>query len=311
MRIIFAGTPEFASEPLKALIASVHEIVAVYTQPDRPKGRGRSVHFSAIKQLAIKHKLPLYQPCHLKDPNEQKIFHDLNPDLLIVVAYGLILPSYILNIPRYGCINIHASLLPRWRGAAPIQHAILAGDKITGISIMQMDKGLDTGDVLLKHSCPIHPEDTSKTLQNRLTVLGTKALIETLEKLEVGTLTRQKQDPNEATYAAKISKQDAKINWQDSAKDLDCKIRAFNPWPVAFSQIQDQTVRIWSAKPLPTLVNAKPGTIIGISDESLDIATQDGILKLRELQLPGGKPLPVHDILNAKRSLFAVGNYFN
>ncbi len=312
MKIIFAGTPEFASESLNALLAASHNIIAVYTQPDRPKGRGRSLHFSAVKTLAIKHHLPLYQPLSLKDPNEQTILHNLMPDLLVVAAYGLIVPPSILKISRYGCINIHASLLPRWRGAAPIQHAILAGDHITGITIMQMDEGLDTGDLLLKYPCPISKAETSQSLQNKLTLLGAKAIIETLEQLKAGTLKPEKQNPNEATLAPKIFKADAKINWQNSALNLDRQIRAFTPSPVAFSQIQDHTIRIWSAKPLvASMVNATPGTIIKTDQESIQVATKHGILKLLTIQLPGGKPLPIRDILNAKRPLFQAGNRFD
>jgi methionyl-tRNA formyltransferase len=307
MKIVFAGTPEFAVQPLKALLNTKHSVLAVFTQPDRPAGRGRILHESPVKQLARLHNIPVYQPVRLKNPEEQATLRELQPDLLVVVAYGLILPQAVLDMPKFGCINIHASLLPRWRGAAPIQHAILAGDKTTGICTMQMDAGLDTGDVLLRISCTIDPEETSETLHDKLTKLGTAALLETLEKLEQNTLIPHKQDPTTATYATKISKINAKINWQESAEVIDRKIRAFNPWPVAFAELAEQTIRIWSAKPNLTATlqhKIKPGTIVEIHKDSMDVATGEGVLTLLEMQLPGGKRLPVGEILHAKGSLF-------
>lgn len=310
LKIIFAGTPEFASQSLAALLASKHEIMAVYTQPDRPKGRGRALQLSPVKTLALKHHLPIHQPVSLKDANAQKVLRAFKPDLLVVAAYGLILPAAVLNIPLYGCLNIHASLLPRWRGAAPIQHAILAGDKLTGITIMQMDVGLDTGDMLLKKTCAIPEDETSETLQNKLTVLGATAIIEALDKLEDGLLIPEKQSSEEATYAHKIFKQDAKLNWQQPAITLARQVRAFNPTPVAFSQIHDQTIRIWKAIPLVVSTNTKPGTILKADETGIEVATAEGILKLLELQLPGGKRLSARDILNAKNALFQAGNCF-
>ena len=307
MRIVFAGTPEFAIPPLEALLKSKHSVIAVFTQPDRPAGRGQTIHQSPVKTLAQLHHIPVYQPNRLKNPEEHAKLHALQPDLLIVVAYGLLLPKAVLDIPKFGCINIHASLLPRWRGAAPIQHAILAGDKTTGICTMQMDEGLDTGDVLLRVSCTIAPQETSKTLHDKLATLGATALLDTLEKLEQKALAPEKQEPTTATYATKISKTDAKIDWQESADAIDRKIRAFNPWPVAFAELSGQTIRIWSAKPnLTATVNnkIKPGAIIAIHKDSMDVATGDGVLTLLEIQLPGGKRLPVAEILHAKEALF-------
>lgn len=306
MRIVFAGTPEFAIPPLEALLKSKHSVIAVFTQPDRPAGRGQTIHQSPVKTLAQLHHIPVYQPNRLKNPEEHAKLHALQPDLLIVVAYGLLLPKAVLDIPKFGCINIHASLLPRWRGAAPIQHAILAGDKTTGICTMQMDEGLDTGDVLLRVSCTIAPQETSKTLHDKLATLGATALLDTLEKLEQKALAPEKQEPT-TTYATKISKTDAKIDWQESADVIDRKIRAFNPWPVAFAELSGQTIRIWSAKPnLTATVNnkIKPGAIIAIHKDSMDVATGDGVLTLLEIQLPGGKRLPVAEILHAKEALF-------
>lgn len=310
LKIIFAGTPEFASQSLAALLASKHEIMAVYTQPDRPKGRGRALQLSPVKTLALKHHLPIHQPVSLKDANGQEVLRAFKPDLLVVAAYGLILPAAVLNIPLYGCLNIHASLLPRWRGAAPIQHAILAGDKLTGITIMQMDVGLDTGDMLLKKTCAVSEDETSETLQKKLTVLGSTAIIEALDKLEDGLLIPEKQNSEEATYAHKIFKQDAKLNWQQPAINLARQVRAFNPTPVAFSQIHDQTIRIWKAMPLAVSTNTKPGTILKADGTGIEVATSEGILKLLELQLPGGKRLSARDILNAKNVLFQAGNCF-
>ncbi|HXH55011.1 MAG TPA: methionyl-tRNA formyltransferase [Gammaproteobacteria bacterium] len=307
MRIVFAGTPEFAVQPLKALLHSKHSVIAVFTQPDRPAGRGQTLHQSPVKALGQLHHIPVYQPNRLKNSEEQAKLLELQPDLLIVVAYGLLLPKTILDIPKFGCINIHASLLPRWRGAAPIQHAVLAGDKMTGICTMQMDEGLDTGDILLRIPCTITPQETSKTLHDKLATLGAVALLETLEKLEKNALVPEKQDPATATIATKISKADAKIDWQESAEVIDRKIRAFNPWPVAFAELSGQTIRIWSAKTnLTATVNhkIKPGAIIEIHKDSMDIATGDGVLTLLEMQLPGGKRLPVGEILHAKGALF-------
>lgn len=311
MRIVFAGTPEFALEPLKALLdsKSKHQIVGVFTQPDRPAGRGQNLHLSPVKELALLHHIPVYQPLRLKDPLEQALLRDLDPDLMVVVAYGLILPQAVLEFPKYGCINIHASLLPRWRGAAPIQHALLAGDLCTGISIMQMDAGLDTGDVLFTYPYDIKPTETSKTLHDTLSVLGAKALMETLEKLESGTLSPQKQNSEASTYAHKISKQDAKIDWTCTAEDLDRKIRAFNPWPIAFTELQGQTIRVWAARSEALAVDAVPGTIIRCDKDSIDVATGAGVLKLLELQLPGGKRLPVREILKSKHALFQASKF--
>ncbi len=304
MRILFAGTPEFAIAPFKALLSSAHSVIAVFTQPDRPAGRGQTLHQSPVKILAGLHNIPVYQPVKLKSAEEQEVLRSLKPDLLVVVAYGLILPKAVLDIPKFGCINIHASLLPRWRGAAPIQHAILAGDKMTGICTMQMNEGLDTGDILLKKTCDITPDETSQTLHDKLALLGSTALIETLDQLEQGTLSPQKQDPNIlTTYATKISKADAKIDWQESAIAIDRKIRAFNPWPIAFAELNGQTIRIWSAKlNSSTLLekNIKPGTIIKKHKEGIDVITGDGILTLLEIQLPGGKRLPVEEILRGR-----------
>lgn len=305
LKIVFAGTPEFASEILATLLASTHRVLGVYTQPDRPFGRGLKLHASAVKTLALKHSVPIYQPRTLKDQDAQAILRNLAPDLLIVVAYGLILPEAVLTIPKYGCINIHASLLPRWRGAAPIQHAILTGDATTGISMMQMDAGLDTGAVFSWHTCSISPDDTSHTLQNKLATLGAHSLLETLSAFDRGDPPMpQKQNPDQATYAPKITKADAKIHWGESAVMIDRKIRAFNPSPIAFTTYHDYPIRIWEAKPTKNISSQTPGRIVNIDKDFIEAATGEGTLRLFTLQLPGGKALPVRDILNSKRELF-------
>lgn len=303
--LIFAGTPQFSVKTLSALIDAGYEVKAVYTQPDRPAGRGRHITFSPVKTLAIEKNIPVYQPQSLRDENEQKILTSLQADIMIVVAYGLLLPLAVLQAPRYGCINVHASLLPRFRGAAPIQRAILAGDDKTGVTIMQMDKGLDTGDMLYKVDCPIYSDDTSGTLHDRLAGLGAEALLKTLEQLD--SLIPEKQNNELATYAHKILKEEARLDWNKSAAELHRKIRAFDPWPIADSTCDEIIFRIWQAEIIAENTQAEPGEILQLSKQGIDVATGDGILRLLKIQLPGGKPLPVSDILNARSKLFSIG----
>lgn len=303
--IIFAGTPEFAAITLKALIKSEHTVKAVYTQPDRPAGRGQVLRPSAVKEVAIKHNLPLFQPETLKSSDEQEKLKKLHADLMIVVAYGLILPKPVLCIPRLGCINIHASLLPRHRGAAPIQRAILAGDDKTGITIMQMDEGLDTGPMLYQKECPIFLDDTSGTLHDRLAELGAESLLKTLQTLE--DIKPKSQDSELATYAHKISKEEARIDWNQNAEQILQHIHAMNPWPIAYAQCGDIHLRIFSACILKNNSDKKPGEILKAEDEGLEIATKTHVLRILTMQLPGGKVLPVKDILNSKRHLFKQG----
>lgn len=315
LNIVFAGTPFFAEHILKQLLNTEHSIIGVYTQPDSKQGRGQHLHPSPVKVLALEHGIPVYQPTRLKDPVDQEQLKALNPDLMVVVAYGLILPLAILSIPKFGCINVHPSNLPRWRGAAPIQRSILAGDSETGVCIMQMDAGMDTGDVLLNVRTPIYPKDTAQTLDERLSDIGAKALIQTLEQLEEGTLKAQKQNDAETLYASKISKEEAFIDWSHSAHHLDCKIRAFNPWPVAYTKLNDLSIRVFAAEPLTTPShmgsNTQPGTILEASPSGIVVLTGEGALKLLELQLPGGKRLSVRDILNSKKALFKPGLSFH
>ena len=305
LRLIFAGTPEFAAAALHALIDSPHEVIAVYTQPDRPAGRGRKLTPSPVKQLALQHQLPLFQPASLKTPEALAQLRALDADVMVVAAYGLILPPEVLQLPRCGCLNIHASLLPRWRGAAPIQRAILAGDTKTGITIMQMDRGLDTGPMLLKLSCPISRDDTAASLHDRLAELGASAIVTALEQLP--TLTAEPQDASAATYANKLTKQEAVLDWHGSAEQLDRQIRAFNPWPVAQTSAEGQTLRIWASQPLTDQAQASPGTIVRCDKQGIDVACGQGILRLTRLQPAGSKPMDIAAFLNGRPDWLTPG----
>ena len=287
MKIIFAGTPDFAAEALKALIAAGHEIVMVLTQPDRPSGRGMKLTPSAVKLVALEHNLAVYQPEKLRTAEQQAPLMSIDADVMIVAAYGLILPQLVLDLPRFGCLNIHASLLPRWRGAAPIQRAILAGDSATGITIMQMDAGLDTGDMLSTHTTPITLDDNAQTLHDKLATQGAQAIVDALSQLSA--LPRQVQPENGVTYAAKLSKEEALIDWSQSALQLDLKIRAFNPFPSAQSVLDGNMIKIWRAS--PTEDKGTAGTIIDIDKESITVACGSGALRITELQKSGGKRL--------------------
>lgn len=308
LKIIFAGTPAFAATALQALLASPHRILAVYTQPDKPAGRGLKLAASPVKTVALQHALPVYQPASLKEVSEQERLANFHADLMVVAAYGLILPEAVLRFPRLGCINIHASLLPRWRGAAPIQRAILAGDKVTGITIMQMDAGLDTGAILSQQECAMTAEDTSQTVHDKLANLGAQALLAALDLLAQNKLYPQVQNNTLATYATKISKEEAKLNWQLSALELDRQIRAFSPWPVAYTTWQQQVLRVWQAHVVTEdPASAQPGTLLHASRDGIDIVTGKGVLRLLQLQLPGGKVLSAADFFNARRVELHVG----
>ncbi len=307
LTIIFAGTPPFAATHLNALLEKNYSICAVYTQPDRPAGRGRHPQPSAVKQLAQAHKLPTYQPSTLTSPETQQELRALKADVMVVVAYGLLLPPAALGIPHHGCINVHASLLPRWRGAAPIQYAILNGDNMSGVTTMSMEAGLDTGPMLQQANYALSPTETSQSLHDKLAQLGPEVLIETLEALRHDKLTPVSQDHAQSTYAPKIKKQQAKIDWSLSAHELDRQIRAFNPWPVAYTQVQGERLRLWAATPLDIPHGKSPGTIVDAKQDKLCIACGDGLLALEKLQLPGKKTMHTRDILNAKQSLFTPG----
>lgn len=311
MKIIFAGTPEISATVLEALLDSEHQVLAVYTQPDRPKGRGRHLMASPVKQLALAHQIPVEQPLNFKDSKEQNQLAAYQADLMVVVAYGLILPQTILDIPPLGCWNIHVSLLPRWRGAAPIQRAIEAGDTETGVCIMQMDAGLDTGDILSCQKCAIEPKDTAQILHDRLAKLGAKALIETLTQKQQGILKSKPQNTDGINYAEKLSKAEAVLNWKQSAQTLDCKVRAFIPFPVTQSTIENMTVRIHQALPERIEHNAMPGQILSADKDGIRVACKEGVLNIQVIQLPGKKPMSVADVLNSKAELFQIGKQFS
>ncbi len=316
MRIIFAGTPEFSVPVLESLIKNhpEHEVVAVYTQPDKAFGRGRTVQQqSAVKQCALAHNIPVFQPVSLRLPENQEQLKRLKPDLMIVVAYGLILPQVVLDIPMLGCINVHASLLPRWRGASPIQQAILSGDAVTGVSIMQMEAGLDTGPVFIKAACDILPTDTAGILHDKLAQLGAETLSQILPNiLLVDTpIIPEKQIEENTCYAGKIAKQDGLIDWKLSAINIDRKVRAFNPWPIAYFYMDGEYVRVWEGEALQdthnTLFNISPGTIIHTSPEGIDIsAGENTIFRIKQLQFANAKKLFVKDYLLG-HSCFEIG----
>ena len=299
LRIIFAGTPDFSVPALEALIDSGHEVVAVYTQPDRPAGRGRKLKASPVKEVALKNNISVYQPESLKEKSEQEKIAQLKPDVMVVVAYGLLLPETVLSIPEFGCLNIHASILPRWRGAAPIQRAILEGDSESGISIMQMDIGLDTGDVLTIATCPIEKNETGGSLHDKLAILGTQPLLDVLAQLQNGSVKHVKQKDNDACYAKKLSKEAALIDWNKPVTEIDRMIGAFNPWPVAFTKLNDKNMRIWSATMLDKNSDKKPGTVLSCNKDGLDVATGQGVLHIEKLQMPGGRAMSASEFINA------------
>lgn len=308
LRIVFAGTPDFAARHLDALLSSEHQIVGVFTQPDRPAGRGKKLMPSPVKVLAQEKGIPVFQPASLRPHDNQQLVADLQADVMVVVAYGLILPKAVLDMPRLGCLNVHGSLLPRWRGAAPIQRSLWAGDRETGVTIMQMDVGLDTGDMLYKLACPITNEDTSATLYDKLAQLGPQGLLETLKQIASGTAQPEVQDETLVTYAEKLSKEEALIDWSLSAAQLERCIRAFNPWPMSYFIIDEQPVKVWKASVINTKANAEPGTIIEANKSGIQVATADGILNLESLQPAGKKAMNAQDLLNSRREWFTPGN---
>ena len=311
MKIIFAGTPAFAATHLQSIVdQGQHEVIAVYTQPDRPAGRGKKLTASAVKLLAEQYNLPLFQPESLKTSDQQQLLSQHNADLMVVVAYGLLLPQAVLDIPRLGCINVHASLLPRWRGAAPIQRAIEAGDSETGVSIMQMEAGLDTGPVISTAHCNIEANDTSVTLFEKLADLGGPALLSALSKIESGTAVASVQDEQQSTYAHKIDKSEALINWSDSATSIARKIRAFNPFPVAYTQIDDLRIKVWTAQVVESPAIDEPGTVLDSSSEGLVVQCGSGHLLVSEIQLPGKSRMAVSEILKSRADQFSTGTRF-
>ncbi|WP_125783206.1 methionyl-tRNA formyltransferase [Pseudoalteromonas rubra] len=306
LRIVFAGTPDFAAKHLAALIASHHDVVAVYSQPDRPAGRGKKLKASEVKTLALEHNLPVYQPQSLKSDDAQADLAALEADVMVVVAYGLLLPKAILDAPRLGCLNVHGSILPRWRGAAPIQRAIWAGDKETGVTIMQMDEGLDTGDMLHIATCPIDQDETSASLYNKLAELGPDALVETLDKLAEDKLSAEPQDDAQANYAKKLSKEEANIDWTMDAAQIERNIRAFNPWPVCYTQMQGQTVKVWQASVVAQ--QGTPGQVLSADKAGITIACGEQALTITQLQPQGKKPMSAQDFLNGRSDWVTPGS---
>ncbi|MDP3875430.1 MAG: methionyl-tRNA formyltransferase [Methylobacter sp.] len=299
MKIIFAGTPEFAVPCLQVLLDSEHEVCAVYTQPDRPAGRGRKLQPSPVKELALSAGIPVFQPLTLKTDEDLQQISALNADLMVVVAYGMILTQAVLDVPRLGCINVHASLLPRWRGAAPIQRALMAGDEHSGVTIMQIVRKLDAGDMLHKESCAIEPTNTASALHDKLSALGAIGLVKVLAQLEAGTVQPEVQDEALVTYAEKLDKSEAVIDWTQAAADIARKVRGLNAWPVAQTLYQDKVLRIWQAQALNEESTGLQAGVVRCVDKNMDVATGQGWLRLLEVQLPGGKRMPVQAFLSA------------
>jgi methionyl-tRNA formyltransferase len=299
MKIVFAGTPDFALPVLQVLLDSSHEVAAVYSQPDRPSGRGRRLTESPVKRLASRLAIPVCQPGTFRDSGAQATLAAFRADLMIVVAYGLILPPAVLAMPRLGCINVHASLLPRWRGAAPIQRAILAGDRETGVCLMQMDSGLDTGPVLASATCPIEPDDTGGRLHDRLSVMGAQLLKENLDRIARGELESRVQDDSQASYADKLEKAEAMIDWTISAEQIARQVRAFNPWPVAETRYSGRQLRIWEARPVAMMTQQPPGRVLAAGKAGIDVACGVGALRILAVQLAGARQVPVIDFINA------------
>ena len=302
LRIIYAGTPEFSVPALRALIDSQHEVIAVYTQPDRPAGRGRKITFSPVKQQAIDVGIPVEQPEHLKTKSVQETLRAYQADVMVVAAYGLLLPQVVLDIPTYGCLNIHGSLLPRWRGAAPIQRAIAAGDKETGITIMQMDKGLDTGNILHKSAIAITDTDTGQSIHDALAIQGAKDIVTVINKIDGKCLQGEVQDEQYATYAHKLTKEEANIDWNDTARNIDYKVRAFSPRPIAYTYYHGKPMKIHSTsvKEINTETLEQPGTVINESKSGIEVSTGQGILRIHRLQMPGKRAMDTVSFLNGR-----------
>lgn len=297
-RIVFAGTPDFSVPPLRALLASPHRVVGVYTQPDRPAGRGRKLSPSPVKEVATDAGVPVFQPANFKDPLDVQALGGLGADLMVVVAYGLLLPQAVLDAPRLGCVNIHASVLPRWRGAAPIQRAVLAGDLTSGVTIMRMEAGLDTGPMYRIDEIPLGDNETGGSLHDKLSQLGADALMAALPGILDGTLAPQPQDDSRSCYAKKLDKAEAWIDWKRPAVEIARQVRAFNPWPVAQTRYEDANLRVWRAHAVKGLT-ASPGMVMSATRNGIEVATGDGLLCITELQLPGKRAMGAQDFINA------------
>ncbi|WP_318479441.1 methionyl-tRNA formyltransferase [Photobacterium leiognathi] len=307
LRIVFAGTPDFAARHLAALLSSQHDVVAVYTQPDRPAGRGKKLTASPVKAIALENDIPVYQPVSLRNEEAQQELAAIDADIMVVVAYGLLLPQEVLDTPRLGCINVHGSILPRWRGAAPIQRSIWAGDTETGVTIMQMDIGLDTGDMLKVATLPIEATDTSATMYEKLADLGPDALIDCLSDIADGTAVAVKQDDEQANYAKKLSKEEALIDWTMDAAAIERCVRAFNPWPMSYFTVAEQNVKVWQTAVETDNQGKASGTILSADKQGILVATGNGALRLISLQPPGKKAMSAADLLNSRREWFEPG----
>ncbi|CAE6926312.1 methionyl-tRNA formyltransferase [Vibrio alginolyticus] len=307
LRIVFAGTPDFAARHLAALLSSEHEVIAVYTQPDRPAGRGKKLTASPVKNIALEHDIPVYQPENFKSDEAKQELADLNADIMVVVAYGLLLPQAVLDTPKLGCINVHGSILPRWRGAAPIQRSIWAGDAETGVTIMQMDIGLDTGDMLKIATLPIEATDTSASMYEKLAELGPQALIDCLADIATGKANPVKQDDDLANYAKKLSKEEARIDWNDDAAHIERCVRAFNPWPISHFEAAENSIKVWQSHVSEQTSDKPAGTIVQADKTGIYVVTGNGVLVLEQLQVPGKKAMSVQDILNSRAAWFEVG----
>lgn len=302
MRIVFMGTPDFSVPALQSIIENGHEVVAVVTQPDKPKGRGKAVLFPPVKERALEHNIPVYQPVKVREESYVNILKELKPDAIVVVAFGQILPKNILEIPKYGCINIHASLLPKYRGAAPIHWSIINGEVETGVTTMLMDVGLDTGDMLLREVCKIEKKETAGSLHDKLSEIGSKLIIETLKGLEAGTIKAEKQDDSQSTYVKTIEKSLGKIDFSKSAKAIECQIRGLNPWPSAYTYLDGKMLKIWDADVMDSStvdfdVDGSDGTILSVEKNGILVKTGEGILTLKEIQLEGKKRMEVESFL--------------
>ncbi len=306
LKVIFAGTPEFAAKHLAALIEQEYNVVACYTQPDRPSGRGKKLQPSAVKQVALENNIPVCQPLSLKSDEALAELAKWDADLMIVVAYGLLLPKAALDTPKFGCINVHGSILPKWRGAAPIQRAVLSGDKETGVTIMQMDVGLDTGDMLLIRTCDITEQDTSGSIYSKLEEIGPGALLETVEQIAAGTVKAEKQNDELATYAHKLTKQEAQIDWTLTAEQIAQNVRGYQPWPVAYADIQGNTVKIWQVE-VSEESNKPAGEVISADKTGIVIATGKGSIRIIQLQPPGKKAMLAADFLNGRQDWVTPG----
>ncbi|WP_415904789.1 methionyl-tRNA formyltransferase [Neptuniibacter sp. QD48_55] len=305
LKIVFAGTPDFAASSLQALLNSEHEVIAVYTQPDKKGKRKNQMAPRPVKDLAVEHNIPIFQPTTLKTEEEQLALTNLKADIMVVVAYGMLLPKAILETPRLGCINVHGSLLPRWRGAAPVERSMLARDAETGVTIMQMDEGLDTGDMLYKVTTPIENNDTAASVFDRLATIGSEALVDTLKQFQHGTVSAEPQDDNLATYAKKLQKTEGVIDWSASATDIDLKIRTLSPRVAVTFKLGEEVVKLLGCELVEQ--NGKPGEILPSDKKSIVVACGEGAIKIKQLQLPGKKPMDTAAVLNSKREQFSAG----